>query len=101
MLCFFILCDDLLCQSFFFFHELKKNSCVFQIVHGINLFQFFFVFKNVCFVYFIFINFSGVGDLFFSLYSVSFILRSLFNSFVIHGLLFLYLIFAFSSGKLK
>ena len=48
-----------------------------------------------------FILFSGVGDIFFSLYNLSLILISLINSFVIHGFLFLYLIFVFSNGKLK
>ena len=44
-------------------------------------------------------TFSGVGDLYFSSYNLSRILISLFNSFVIHG--FLYIIFFYSKGKLE
>ena len=103
MLCVFLLCDDLLCQSFhlLFSMNFSNNSCVFQIVHGDNLFQLFFVLINscLCIFYIYFILFSGVGDIFFSLYNVSLILISLINSFVIHGFLFVYLIFVFSNGK--
>ena len=89
----FLLCDDLLCQSFLllFSMNFSIHSCVFQIVYGNNLFQLLFVSINSCFCIFYFLNiFSGVGDIFFSLYNVSLILISLINSFVIHGFLFLY-----------
>ena len=80
----------------------SNHSCVFQIVHGNNLFKLFFVLINSCFcIFYIYIFFPGVGDIFFSFYNLSLILISLINSFVIHGFLFLYLIFVFSNGKLN
>ena len=94
MLCvFFLLYDDLLCQSFLllFSMNFSNHSCVFQIVHDNNLFQLFFVLINSCFCIYIF--FLGVGDIFFSLYNLHLILISLINSLVIHWFLFLHLIF--------
>ena len=44
--------------------------------------------------------FSRVDDLFFSMYNLSRILISLFNSFVSHGFMFLYLLFSFLMGNL-
>ena len=56
----FLLCDDLLCQSFLllFSMNFSIHSCVFQIVHGNNLFQLFFVLINSCFCIFYFIFWS-------------------------------------------
>ena len=100
-MCFFTFDDDLFFQSFLLLFSMISfcHSCAFQIVYGNNLSQPFFVLINLCFC--AFYIFSGVGDLFFSLYNLSHILISLFNYFVLHGFLFLYIIFFFSKGKLK
>ena len=70
-----------------------------MIFHGSNLSQLFSALISLCFLYFL--KFSGVGDLFFCLYSSSRILMSFFNSHVIHGFRFVYLIFYFLMENLN